>query len=126
MILTRLRAAEEANQPARLMVKAPPKQLAAMRCRRSRGLTSELQPLLSKLVVFPVTKRREEHLSQPFDEEEVRKIAYRLWEEDGYPFGRDSEYWERAIVIHRERRTAQTVEGPSETAHRTTAEGEAH
>lgn len=32
-------------------------------------------------------------------EREIRKIAYRLWMEEGQPDGRDREHWERAKEI---------------------------
>ena len=38
-------------------------------------------------------------LSPPADpsvEQSIRDIAYRLWENDGRPEGRDDEYWHRA------------------------------
>lgn len=30
------------------------------------------------------------------DDERIRKRAYAIWEEEGRPFGRDSEHWQRA------------------------------
>lgn len=32
-------------------------------------------------------------------EDEVRLIAYRIWEEEGCPNGRDCEHWFRAEII---------------------------
>lgn len=29
----------------------------------------------------------------------IREWAYRLWEEEGYPHGRDGEHWFRAVAI---------------------------
>lgn len=34
--------------------------------------------------------------TDPEREQRVRERAYRLWEQDGRPHGRDVEYWERA------------------------------
>jgi hypothetical protein len=31
-------------------------------------------------------------------EDEIRIRAYHLWEADGRPFGRDTEFWEKAIA----------------------------
>lgn len=32
-----------------------------------------------------------------FDDEDVRVLAYRLWEDDGRPQGRSEEFWFRAL-----------------------------
>lgn len=32
-------------------------------------------------------------------EQRIREWAYRLWEQDGYPHGRDGEHWFRAVEI---------------------------
>ncbi|TCK31412.1 DUF2934 family protein [Ancylobacter aquaticus] len=32
-------------------------------------------------------------------ETRIREWAYRLWEEQGYPHGRDEEHWLRAVAI---------------------------
>ncbi|GLK70016.1 DUF2934 domain-containing protein [Ancylobacter dichloromethanicus] len=32
-------------------------------------------------------------------ETRIREWAYRLWEQDGYPHGRDGEHWFRAVAI---------------------------
>lgn len=37
-------------------------------------------------------------MSQP-SEEAIREQAYYLWEQDGRPFGRDAEYWQRAVIL---------------------------
>ena len=34
--------------------------------------------------------------SPPVTEEQIRSLAYDLWERDGSPDGRSEEYWERA------------------------------
>jgi hypothetical protein len=44
-------------------------------------------------------------------EEEIRRIAYRLWEEDGCPEGRDVEHYFRAEAIWKERQV-QLVQAP--------------
>jgi len=36
-------------------------------------------------------------------DEEVRLIAYRIWEEEGRPDGRDLEHWLKAEAIWQER-----------------------
>lgn len=41
---------------------------------------------------------------EPIDEEAVRLTAYFLWEQDGRPFGRESDYWARAREMHRRQR----------------------
>ena len=47
-------------------------------------------------------------------EEEIRLIAYRIWEEEGRPHGRDLEYWQKAEGIweeqHREEPRANRPE----------------
>ncbi len=32
----------------------------------------------------------------PERDQRIRELAYRLWDQDGGPHGRDTEYWERA------------------------------
>ncbi|MFB9949464.1 DUF2934 domain-containing protein [Rhizobium puerariae] len=60
------------------------------------------------------------------EEEWIRKRAYALWEEEGYPTGKDREHWERAKLEHatlgptaskatppsRSRKTAAAVKPP--------------
>ena len=38
-----------------------------------------------------------------YHDEEIRLIAYRIWEEEGCPEGRDLEHWFRAEAIWQER-----------------------
>ena len=38
--------------------------------------------------------RRPTH--RPHHEQRIRELAYHLWEQDGRPYGRDVEFWERA------------------------------
>ena len=53
-------------------------------------------------------------------EEEIRLIAYRIWEEEGRPHGRDLEYWQKAEEIweeqHREEPRATRPEKPTPKA----------
>jgi hypothetical protein len=37
--------------------------------------------------------------SDPAHQQRIRERAYRLWEEDGCPEGRDLEYWDRAKFL---------------------------
>ena len=37
----------------------------------------------------------------PHDEDAIRLTAYFFWEADGYPAGREQEYWERALAYHK-------------------------
>ena len=37
----------------------------------------------------------------PHDEDAIRLTAYFFWEADGYPPGREQEYWERAVAYHK-------------------------
>ena len=34
------------------------------------------------------------------EQEEIRRIAYEIWQAEGEPEGRDREHWERAAAIH--------------------------
>ncbi len=36
--------------------------------------------------------------------DEVREIAYRIWEDEGHPQGRDQEHWFRAEAMCQEQR----------------------
>jgi len=36
-------------------------------------------------------------------EDEVRQIAYKMWEDEGYPQGRDQEHWFKAEALWQER-----------------------
>jgi hypothetical protein len=33
----------------------------------------------------------------PVDETQIREVAYRLWQEEGQPEGRDQDHWSKAI-----------------------------
>jgi hypothetical protein len=51
-----------------------------------------------------------------YQDDEVREIAYRIWEEEGRPSGRDLDHWLKAEVIWNERQefaehVAKDVEG---------------
>ena len=52
----------------------------------------------------------------PIDEEDVRRTAYFLWEQDGYPDGQAQVYWYRAWAQHRRMRGYDDAlaEGPNE------------
>jgi len=45
-------------------------------------------------------------MSVQSEAEEIRRIAYELWQIDGEPFGRDQEHWERARRIFNSRAAA--------------------
>jgi len=53
-------------------------------------------------------------------EEEIRLVAYRIWEEEGCPHGRDLEHWRKAEAIweeqHREKPRATRHEKPTPKA----------
>jgi len=36
-------------------------------------------------------------------EDEVREIAYKIWEDEGHPQGRDQEHWLKAEAVWQER-----------------------
>jgi len=36
-------------------------------------------------------------------DDEVREIAYKIWEEEGYPQGRDQDHWFKAEAVWQER-----------------------
>ena len=46
-------------------------------------------------------------------EEEIRDLAYRIWEEEGYPEGRNLEHWVKAEAILKAR-NGQPANGPAE------------
>lgn len=48
--------------------------------------------------------------------EEIRKIAYELWEEEGYPEGKEAEHWHRAEKIWEERNTGKKTAKTKKTA----------
>ncbi len=41
-------------------------------------------------------------------EDEIKVIAYSIWEEEGCPDGRDCEHWYRAEIIWKDRQQAKT------------------
>jgi hypothetical protein len=47
----------------------------------------------------------------PAFEQAVRETAYFLWEQDGRPFGREQEYWYRALERTLRERNADHVIG---------------
>ncbi|RKT14271.1 hypothetical protein B0G69_7514 [Paraburkholderia sp. RAU2J] len=48
-------------------------------------------------------------MDMPVTEEQIRTLAFFLWEKDGSPEGRSEEYWEKA-------RQQLDADGPSEAA----------
>ncbi len=53
-------------------------------------------------------------------EDEVRLIAYELWEQEGRPEGQDMDHWLRAEAIWAERQLPRIEESPSKPAVRKT------
>lgn len=39
-------------------------------------------------------------MTEPLDEEAIRLTAYFFWEAEGYPPGREQEFWQRARAYH--------------------------
>lgn len=56
---------------------------------------------------------------RPDPEQRVRELAYHLWEQDGRPYGRDVEFWERARELF-----AGTGPLPNPVAYPTMAAGQ--
>lgn len=50
-------------------------------------------------------------MSAPSELEEIRRIAYEIWQAEGEPSGRDREHWERARRIY-ESRAAESEHAP--------------
>jgi hypothetical protein len=55
-------------------------------------------------------------------EARIRERAYRLWEEDGRPEGRDAEFWERAEELIGMEENAGAASLPNPETHPTHAE----
>ncbi len=53
-------------------------------------------------------------LSTTPSEADIRDRAYYLWEADGRPFGRDAEYWDRAVAWFSQTAAEATTAPPSE------------
>lgn len=51
--------------------------------------------------------------SNPEREQRIRERAYHLWEQDGRPHGRDTEYWERADELTRIEESAGAAQLPN-------------
>ena len=51
-------------------------------------------------------------------EDEIKLIAYQLWEEEGCPPGRDGEHWYRAEVIWQEKQPKKAAEGTGKQTNR--------
>lgn len=45
-------------------------------------------------------------------EQKVRQVAYHLWEEDGRPFGRETDYWFAAMQKLLDERDLTKKDGP--------------
>lgn len=43
------------------------------------------------------------------NEDEIRLIAYSLWQQEGYPNGKDYEHWIRAEAIWEEKQKAKAI-----------------
>lgn len=41
-------------------------------------------------------------------DEEIREIAYRIWQEEGCPAGSDFEHWLKALSIWQEKRRSKS------------------
>ena len=55
-------------------------------------------------------------MNTQLDEAAVREEAYLLWEKEGKPAGRETEYWLRARVLVSEKETMDTVSKPAPKA----------
>jgi hypothetical protein len=61
-----------------------------------------------------------EAIAKPKPDEEIRQIAYKLWQEEGYPDGRQLDHWFSAEAIWRGRQeAAQPYQQPRPKAKRT-------
>jgi uncharacterized membrane protein len=63
-----------------------------------------------------LTVSLEIEMDMPVTEEQIRTLAFYLWEKDGSPDGRSEEYWEKArqqLVV--DGSTAEPNEGSSPT-----------
>ncbi|MFD2646366.1 DUF2934 domain-containing protein [Devosia albogilva] len=49
-------------------------------------------------------------------EQRVRQAAYHLWEQDGRPFGRETEYWFRALEQLLAQRSSEMEPGKNDGA----------
>lgn len=52
-------------------------------------------------------------MPQPHDDATIREQAYYLWESDGRPDGRETEYWMRAKIVLASRAELGTVSKPA-------------
>jgi Protein of unknown function (DUF2934) len=50
--------------------------------------------------------------AQPAGDDAIREQAYYLWEKDGRPHGRETEYWMRAVVVASEKSQMDTLTQP--------------
>ena len=51
--------------------------------------------------------------SGPADDAAIREQAYYFWEQDGRPAGRETEYWQRAMVAVTEKSQMDTLTKPA-------------
>ena len=49
-------------------------------------------------------------------EDEIKLIAYSIWEEEGCPGGRDCEHWYRAEIIWQDRQAAKAAPAKAKAA----------
>ncbi len=57
-----------------------------------------------------------------YHDEEIRLIAYRIWEEQGRPDGRDLEHWLKAEAISQEKPGQQALPSRTTSAPRVAAD----
>lgn len=73
---------------------------------------------LSRTAKHTIAKVREA-IAKPKHDEEIRQIAYRLWQEEGCPDGRHAEHWIKAESIwHARQDTTQPDQQPQPKAKR--------
>lgn len=81
-----------------------------------RALWIKMSPTMDRFdaigVLTPIVRRAMYENTEKFIdldfEQKVRQTAYHLWEEDGRPFGRETDYWFQAIGLHLADRIAST------------------
>jgi DUF2934 family protein len=40
---------------------------------------------------------------------EIRELAYRMWQEEGYPYGQEVQHWLKAEAIWQEKHCAKSI-----------------
>lgn len=63
--------------------------------------------------MLPLLLNLEVEMEVPVTEEQIRTLAFYLWEKDGGPEGRSEEYWERARQQLLENSSSAASEGGS-------------